>query len=286
MQDVGNFVASWLILALTVLTFSGQFLYLRLITLSLAVSFAAGAYAAATIGPGPAVPRLLIGMVGGIAAAIVGGLFDRWAGVHVRALALLASFGFVKVFQALIEISGHGGISALPIVFHTPNLFPKWLTSPVWLPTAMIGFLLFILLLGFAYRFAGLRLDAIAVGDDDDLATLFGVSTLCTSLSVQLLGGALGGFTGVLMAADAGLRPDLGFSTCIKAFGVLIATGGHWSYLLPLTVLMILAENTAAFYFGGHAREAAGFLLLGGALLLRPGIREGIRRIRRLRKTV
>ena len=281
MHTVSNYLASWLILALTVLTFSGQFLYLRLVTLSLAASFAGGAYAASVLGPGPAFPRLLLGMVGGVATAVIGGCFDRWAGVRIRALALLASFGFLKIFQAVIELSGQGGVRALPVVFFSPPFLPAWFATPIWLPTATVGMLCLASLLFLVYKVAGIRLSAIAVGDDDALATLFGISATRISLYVQILGGTLGGFTGVLMAADAGLRPDLGFNTCIKAFGVLIATGGHWPYLLPLSLLLILAENTAAFYLGGHAREAAGFLLLGGALLLRPRIRD----IYRMKKT-
>lgn len=268
-----NFLASWVLLALAVLTFSGQFLYLRVITLSLAVSFAGGAYAAAALGPDAGVPRLLLGMAGGMVMAALGGAFDRWAGVRIHSLALLASFGFLKIFQAAVELSGYGGVRAFPLSFNQSYSFLELFNKPIWLPAALVGLLLFSILLFTLYRFAGLRLSAIAVGDDTRLAALFGVSSRQVYFSVQLLGGAIGGFTGVLMAADGGLRPDLGFSTCIKAFGVLIATGGNWMYLLPLTLLLVLGEYLAAYYLGGHAKEAVGFILLGGALILYPRLK-------------
>jgi branched-subunit amino acid ABC-type transport system permease component len=273
MNGFNNFLASWVLLSLTVLTFSGQFLYLRLVTLSLAVAFAGGAYAAASLGPGNAASHLFVGIIGGMTAAAIGGIFDRWAGVRVRALALLASFGFLKIFQALIEIIGKGGVGAFPVTFPLISISPYPMIHPSWLPIGIIGLLTFSLLLWVAYKIAGLRLSSIAVGDDDALAALFGISATHISVNVQLLGGAIGGFTGVLMAADAGLRPDLGFNICIKAFGVLIATGGRWIYLLPLTVLMVFVENTAAYYFGGHAKEFAGFILLAIVLTMRPCMR-------------
>ena len=185
---------------------SGQFLYLRLITLSLAAAFAGGAYASAILGPGPAVPRLVVGIAGGVAAGCIGGLFDRWAGVPNWPLALLASFGFLKIFQSVVEIAGQGGVRALTVIFPATPSLPDFLLQPAWLPTAIIGLGLSILLLCAVYRIGGLRLSAIAVGDDDYLAALFGVSAIRTSFFIQVLGGAIGGFTGVLMAADAGTR--------------------------------------------------------------------------------
>ena len=53
---------------------------------------------------------------------------------------------------------------------------------------------------------------------------------------------------------------------------MLIASGGRWAFLVPLSVVVILAEQWAAFRFGGHAREAAGFVTLVVVLLLRPVI--------------
>jgi rhamnose transport system permease protein len=268
-QTINQFAASWILLALTVLAFSGQFLYLRLITLSLAVSFAGGAYAAALLGPGPAAPRLLAGVLGGVVLAAVGGIFDLWAGSKAKSLALLASFGFLKAFQGLVEACGWGGVGAMTLTFAIPS-GGGLLATPAWLPTAFIGLAGFTTLLVIVYKTGKVRLKAIASGDDPGLAALFGVSVVQTTVIVQLLGGAIGGFAGVLMAADSGLRPDLGMIAALKAFGVLVATGGRWVLLLPGTMLLVAAENIAAYHIGGHAREAAGLVVLALALIVRP----------------
>lgn len=273
MGEITNFLASWTLLVLAVLTFYGQFIYLRIVTLSLVVAFAGGAYAASIIETNSFSLKVITGIIGGMVLAAVSGFFDRWVGMRKRVLALLASFGFIKIFQAIIELSGFGGVRVLNIDFSRPAIFGGFNCNPIWLLTAVQGIIISGIVLIILYKVFRLRLIATAIGDDIVLAKLYGISSNKIYGVIQIISGAIAGFAGLLMANDVGLRPDLGLNVGIKAFGVLIASGGRWYNVIFLTILFVLGESVAAYYISGQSREIVGYVILLVALIVHNKIR-------------
>jgi len=271
-QLINNGLAAYLFLAATCVALSGQFLSLRVVSLSLVASIAVGGYGArevtAVLGTKNILVALLAGAFAGWIVGAIGARIDAWFKNKVPVLALLASLGFVKIVQAVITMSAGGSVEVLAV--NVPTSLPDGviLATPDWL---FAGFVAFVLCAAFQTWFLyGTRYgkSAVAIGDDVELAALFGVPINRVQITIQSTGGGIAGLMGVFMAIDTGLRPDLGFSVALKAFGVLIASRGRFELLFPWAAVLILLEQGTGYYFGGQLREAVGLAFLVVALLV------------------
>lgn len=280
-------IASLVILILAAGAFYHQLVLLRVVSLSLVVALLIGPYAAQAslhlTGSDSVVVALAAAALSGGIVGVTSGRLDLVFFERAGVMGLLASLGLLRVSQGVISAATGGGIDRLSVTIPERWRFGGVLAAPDWLPVGIVVLALALALLFLILPANGLTSAALAVGDDPLLARTFGISpTRIYDLS-QSVGGALAGCTGLLIALDSGLRPDLGMTTILKAFGILIALRGRLTRFIPLAAVLSLVELLAAYFGGGHLREAAGLSFLMAVLLVQD-TREPVRIVANLRK--
>lgn len=260
-------------MSLCVLVFWPQFFHLRIISLSLAISLPLGALSAkllvsTSIG---SVPFLAVAALGGALTALASGFFDLKCAGFNKGLALLASLGLMKFCQGSLTALGFGGISSFNVRPPLSGFSPP--QAPTWLLAALSCLIVAIAVLHYGYRRRIIFLQAIAVGDNRSLAALFGVSPARVILSIQAASGGLAGVLGVFLAMDGGYRPDLGAGLALKAFAILVLVGHNFFAIILTGLALVIVETAASYWWGGHAREAAGYALLAVTLLCNSWLR-------------
>lgn len=247
--------------------------------------FTASAYAACFAAP-------VLGPVGSVACAAVTGAVLGWASDSLvfrslRArrstplISMLASFGVLIAVQGALAIAftnrtrvlvGFGdGTSSIRVL--------GAYVTPLQLATLAAALVLLVAVLaalksrwGLAIRAVSMsRVGASVVGIDAER-----VVSLATTASCALVGVA-----GVMVAAESGLEPSMGFAVVLKGM-IAVVIGGMGSIVgAVLAGLSIgLVENAAAWWLGSMWRDPVVYTLLLAFLLLRPkGIRgEATRR--------
>lgn len=265
-------LAAFVVLGLVCTSLAGQLAWMRVITLSLVPSVAVGAYCGAVVGswlPSMEPAAALCGaVVGGCGTALLGGVIDsRFVG-RGASLTLLASLGFVAVLQgALTWITG-GGVSAVAVDFGSPPRVLGFLSTPNWLPIGLMCLATSVAALWLFAEETWLGPGALALGDSMELAQLLGVRPFVTQSIWQAFGGSVAGVAGLLLAVDGGLRPDIGFSTVLKAFAVLVAAGTNLAHVYAYAAALILVEQVVGYFWGGQLREAVGMSLTAVVLVV------------------
>lgn len=268
---VNNSLASGVPLVLMCVALAGQFQGLRVVSLTLLGSVVGGAYGSKIVlqslqSESP-VLAILAAATAGALIAVLGGLLDSQFTGRSRVLALLASIGFVRIIQGVATLRPGGSIETLAVNFRRlPDEF--MFSEPAWLFPGLLltaGCAVTQMLARKSIRWG---LSAAAVGDDTFLATLFGVPTRRVLVEVTAIGGAICGVAGLFLAVDGGLRPDLGVSIALKAFGILIASSGSFWAIFVWAGLLLGLEQIVGYSFGGQLREVAGLGFLVSALLL------------------
>ena len=271
-QLINNGLAAYVFLLAVCVALTAQFFSLRVISLSLVAAIAGGAYGAkavmSTLGTENVAVAMASGALVGVATGSLGAAIDAWFKKKTPILALLASLGYIKVVQSVITLCTGGAIEVLAVNMPNPLPTGALLSTPRWLFVGLIAVVVATLLQAFLLYRTALGASAVAIGDDIELASLFGVPTRSVQVMLQSIGGCIAGLVGVLMAVDAGLRPDLGLAVALKAFGVLIAARGRFYLLFIWAGVLILLEQIIGYYFGGQLREAAGLGFLVVALLV------------------
>ncbi len=287
-QLLNGALAASVLLALTCTALVGQLVWLRVVSLSLAASFAAGAYTAhlavSSLHTDSVAIALFAAALGGGLCASVGALLDSTFHRKGAALALMCSLGFVTVIQGLMTFLTGGGVTAFGLNVVNPFAGGAWLGQPSWLP---LGIAMASFAAGTQFwigrTWAGRA--AVAIGDSVELALVLGVNPRSCQLLIQTVGGAVAGAAGLLGALDAGLRPDIGFAVVLKAFGILLASGSSLWHVLAWAAGLVVMEQFVGFMWGGQLREATGPTFL--ALVLLAGmIRERTRGNRIQRRVV
>ncbi len=275
-----NATAAFVFVGLVSIGLSGQFQSLRVISLSVVAAIPTGAYAAKAIctitGTTSMALALVAALMIGTIVALIGAVLDSLLVSDKKVLALLASLGFLKLVQGGITAVTGGAVEVIAV--DVPKLFLDGtpFASPPWLPLGLLSLMVAAILQWILLFRTRLGAGAVAVGDQRDLATLFGINAFRIQLVIQGLGGAFAGAAGLLMAVDSGLRPDLGLIVAIKAFGVLIASRNSFVLIFVWAFALVMIEQIVGFYWGGQLREAIGLVFLVAVLLiLGPGSRLG-----------
>jgi branched-subunit amino acid ABC-type transport system permease component len=110
-----------------------------------------------------------------------------------------------------------------------------------------------------------------AVTDDAELAQIFGISVELVILFTFVLGSAIGGIAGILIAYDIGLTPLLGFQALFLGVVATISggiTSPTGTMLAGLFLGLIL--QISGWFLPTQWQEAIAFALLLLFLLLRP----------------
>jgi len=139
--------------------------------------------------------------------------------------------------------------------------------------------LLLLISLYFFMKKAKLGRDMRAVSDNKELASIVGINQRRVSDYSFILGSALAGVAGVLIALEQNLEPAMGTTLIIKGFtGAVI---GGISYV-PASVLgsyiLGVAENYGIWFLPSGYKDAIAFVLLFIFLLFRPSGLFGLKR--------
>lgn len=274
-----NVLATFIIYSLISFALVGQFSYLRIVSVSLVTSLIAGAYAAKWVFQNTAnfaiSSSIIVAILIGALLGFVGALIHCKIGHKHRALGLLASLGYLRLIQGSIVVVTGGTIETFPFYFKSPLPPDAFGSQPPWLFAGVIAVAICGLIILLLLRKTRLGLEAIAIGDDIELASIFGIPGKSVEILVQVIGGAVAGLAGVILAFDSGLRPDLGFGIILKVFAILILAKVNVRLILLSAFLLAALEHASGYWWGGQLSQACGFACLL-AIIIGKSIRQHI----------
>ncbi len=258
-----NVLATFVVYSLISFALVGQFSYLKVVSVSLVTSVIGGAYAAKwafQIFPAHAISySIVIAIIFAAFLGFVGALIHCKIGYKQRALGLLGSLGYLRLIQGSITVSTRGTIETFPFCFKSPLPPNVYGSQPSWLFGGLIAVIICGLITAVLLAKTKVGLRAIAVGDDIELATIFGVPSKRISILIHVVGGSIAGLAGVILAFDSGLRPDLGFGTVLKVFAILILARINIPLILVFAFLLATLEHISGYWWGGQLSQAFGF---------------------------
>lgn len=111
-----------------------------------------------------------------------------------------------------------------------------------------------------------------AVADDPVAARVVGIDPEHIILAVVLIGSAIAGFAGALLALETNLQPTMGLPAILKGIIASIIGGiGNVPGAVLGGLLLGVAENIAVWKINSAWKDTISFLFLIGFLLARPG---------------
>jgi len=121
-------------------------------------------------------------------------------------------------------------------------------------------------------RYTKLGKSLRAVSDNPELARVTGIRYPLVLNVTWAMDGALAGFAGFVLALNIGaLTPSLGFNFLVVVFAAAVIGGlGHPYGTLVGALVIGLAMGISSAYLPGQYSESIAFILLIGALLVRP----------------
>ena len=221
-----------------------------------------------------------------IAVFIVGMLIERIGYAPLRKYSLLTIL--ISTFALAL------GLRSLIVLWQGTN--PKTLPSPVgtgiWhLFGAAIPYqnilivvataVLLVALIGLLQKTAlGRQVRALAA--DRETAMLQGIRVTWLSIMMFGLSAAMAGFAGLLVAPTLSVTPDLGFSLLLGSFAAIVLGGfDRIGGTVVAAIAISIATQMATGYISPNYSEAYPFLILLGALIIKPeGLIRGTTSVR------
>lgn len=216
-------------------------------------------------------------ILGVVAAALAGAVCERLVFFPLRtggaspAMQMLASLGLYVVIINLISLSFGDDIRSLwsrPI----QEGYSVWKArvSPAQLVIAA-GSVVFTGVTVALLQKTRLGRTLRAAAGNPALARCAGLNERRVIMTGTVLGSALAGAAGVLMALDMGLTPTMGFRALL--LGIVVCIVGGMGSLLGIAVASLflgLAMNLGVLYVASYWQDAIAFGIMGLALLVRP----------------
>ncbi|MEM7377401.1 MAG: branched-chain amino acid ABC transporter permease [Pseudomonadota bacterium] len=197
---------------------------------------------------------------------------------------VIASFGMMLMVRSVIQFSWgvqlkslQTGIQAPMVLFDAIRISPKHV---IIVGAALLLMLIVHLILSRTKMGKAMR----AMSDSPELAKLTGIDTEQVIRNTWIIGGALAGAAGVLLAYDTHVETMMGFQVLLPTFAAAILGGIGKPYGAMLGGLIIgLAEELSTYPWIGDAplvspgyKAGVAFVLMIGILLWRPsGILRG-----------
>ena len=235
------------------------------------VVFTAAAYATYLL-------RVSVGLP--LALAVVGGLFiSTLLGVAIEtsvyrplrkraaggASVLLASLGVYTAIQACLTLAFGSGTRTFRIDGPAEGMcFLGARVTDVQLATVLLALALFALTVIAASR-TRIGSSLRAVGSNPQLAVVCGLSPDRVMLVAMAVASALAGVAGILVSADSGMTPTMGFRLLLMAMIAMIAGGGGSLYGIALgSVILATLQHLSSWWISSRWQDAIafGFLLL------------------------
>lgn len=184
---------------------------------------------------------------------------------------LVASIGLYTVLQNCISLYFEDETKTLNTGAITigHNFFGAYITT-VQIVTIFVSIILFIGMY-FLYSKTKLGTQIRAVSENNDLATIYGISSNKIILICVGLGSALGAIAGILSAMDTNLTPTMGFNLLLYGVVAMIIGGvGSFRGLLLGSLLVAVLQNLVAYYLDTKWMDATTYILLIAFLLWKP----------------
>lgn len=260
-----------------------QFGYVGMLNFAGAAFFGVGCYTAAVLTKTTALPHLLILVVGGIMAAVIGSLLIlpvlRTRG-HYSAVITIAFGLLFKIFLEVNDVLGGpqglsvDGMRILGWDFNSNIEIGDDFEISFYMNYVLISLLLLVLSFVFVRRlersWIGLNLDAVRL--DETAAACFGLNLIRWKVTAFTLGNFLAGMAGAVYAMMIGFIAPTNFtfgdSLVLVSIVLLGGMGNPWGLVVATGILVIVPEKLQAI-------QEYRFLLFGALvilmLLFRPG---------------
>lgn len=279
MQFVINFTAYFSIIFLFSVAFFFQYRIFRVFDLSLGASFLIGGYG--FLGLIQAGQSIAVSIVWGTLLAITLGYFLLVVLVrpltHYQASALDITLCALGIYIV--------GVNVFAMVFGDELQRPVglWLSRSIVFGDgfisgaqlcAIILALLTYIIIAVAMRYTTFGRIFRALSDSPNLARDLGLPTGSVTAVATMVGAALVGITGLLVAIDVGIRPTTAFQFVIPALAAVLAFGGpSVTGLIVGAATVALAGELGGFAFGQQWRELSIFTIIGIFLAIRARVR-------------
>lgn len=149
------------------------------------------------------------------------------------------------------------------------QIFDGFITT-IQIATVLISIFLF-LSLYFLFNKTNLGIQIRAVSQNNELATIYGISSNKIILFSICIGSGLSAITGILYALDTNLTPTMGFNLLLYGIVAMIIGGvGSFRGLLFGSLLLATVQNLVAYYLDTKWMDAATYVILIGFLLWKP----------------
>src|SRR5947208_13243945 len=274
-------VDSVLLYAVATLGLNLQFGYAGVLNFAGASFFGIGAYTSAVLGTYTAVPHLLVLLIGGLLAALIGSLLLlpvlRTRG-HYAALVTIAFALLLKTFLEVNDVLGGPqgmqvkGMSILGWSFNDNFEIGK-IEMSFYLNYFVVSLLLltgtFVLVRRLERSWIGLNLDALRL--DEIAASCFGLDIARWKITAFLLGNFLIGIAGALFGMVGGfVAPNnYTFADSLIMVSILLlgGIGNPWGLVVATLIVVIVPEKLQTIQ---EYRFLLYALLVIGVLLFRP----------------
>lgn len=184
---------------------------------------------------------------------------------------LVASIGLYTVLQNCISLYFGDDTKTINTgaieVGH--NIFGAYITT-VQMVTIVVSIALFISMY-LLYNKTNIGTQIRAVSENNELATIYGISSNKIILICVGIGSALGAIAGILSAMDTNLTPTMGFNLLLYGIVAMIIGGvGSFRGLLFGSLLVATSQNLVAYYLDAKWMDAVAYIILIAFLLWKP----------------
>ena len=275
-------VATVIIYVIACLGLNVQFGYTGVLNFAGAAFFGIGCYTAAVLTMHTPIPHVLILVIGGMMAAVIGSILilpvlrtrSHYSAVVTIAFALLFKI-FLEVNDTLGGPQGLRvqGMNLLGWEFNNNIEIGENLEVSFYVNYILIGLLLLAVTFTFVKRlersWVGLNLDAVRL--DETAAACFGLNISRWKITAFTIGNFLAGMAGALYAMMIGFIAPTNFtfgdSLILVSIVLLGGIGNPWGLVVATTILIILPEKLQAIQEYRFLLFAAMVILI---LLFRP----------------
>lgn len=242
-----------------------------------AATFTAGAYFTYSLKEYVGLPLFFSVLIGVLMCGILGYFMDvllfsqlRRRGASVLIM-LLASLGLYVVLQNAISLSFGDRIKSIRSGLITEgSKFLGARITQIQLVTVFLSILIFVTL-SIALKKTNMGRTLRAVSNNPMLARVSGIDSEVMINITFVLGSAIAGLAGILVAMDIDITPSMGMLPIMMGIvTVVIAGARNLPGIILGAILLGLAQNIGTWYMSSQWQDAIAFVVLIAFLLFRP----------------
>ncbi len=219
---------------------------------------------------------ILISIFGSIMNLIYKQLRKRKAS---NVILLIASFALLILIESLILLFFGADVKTIGFIKIAKGLeILGAIITPLQIFIVISSFILFVLLF-FLMKRTKIGKAMRAVSDNKDVAEIVGISSEKIYMWAFIIGSAIAGIGGILIALEQNLEPMMGTHLIIKGFTAAIIGGiGNIPGAILGAFLLGFSENFGIWFLPSGYKDAIAFIILFIFLLFRPQGILGLRK--------